>query len=105
MEGRANKMKTNILRGKILAFLRDMYPEGADERSIVSIFYQYHKSVDIIDSLAYLSDKGYVQKKDLPHPYRKLESIKMFKISPTGIDLVEGNIPLDPGIEVLQEDR
>lgn len=96
-------MKTNSLRGKILGFLRDMYPEGTDERSIISIFYQYHKADDIIDSLAYLADKNYAIMKEVPHPYRKQESIKMYKISPKGIDLIEGNLPVDPGIDIQIE--
>ena len=96
-------MKPNILRGKILNFLREIYPEGADERTIVSIFFEYHKLDHIIDALVYLSDKGYSVRKETPHPYREQEKIRIYKIAPSGIDLVEGNIDNDPGITIIRE--
>lgn len=98
-------MKPNILRGKILTFLRHVYPEGSDGRTIVSIFYQYHRTEDISESLEYLTDKGYVAKRLVPHPYIPQETLSLYKIAPKGIDLVEGNIEEDPGITVLKEDR
>jgi len=91
-------MKKNILRGKILSFLRDIFPDGADGLTVVSVFYQYHRDEDIRESLAYLEAKEYVSRKDLPHPYKPREVVSLYKISPQGIDLVDGNIGNDPGI-------
>ena len=92
--------KDNLLRGILLDFLRKVYPEGAGYQSILGIFFQYHKADDIFSSLEYLTDKDYIKKIELPHPYIKLEKILWYKIAPNGIDLIDGNIPADPGITI-----
>ncbi|MCL2722211.1 MAG: hypothetical protein FWD47_12855 [Treponema sp.] len=92
-------MKTeNILRGKLLDLLRKVYPEGIDQKTIISILFQYHKSDDILSSLEYLTDKKYIIKKEQPHPFLKHEKIQWYKLTPCGIDLLDGNINDDPGI-------
>lgn len=97
-------MKPLILRGKILEFLRDLYPEGADERTIVGVFYEYHDYGAILESLAYLSDKGYADRKEVPHPYKGSERIRIYKIAPAGIDLLDGTTK-DPAVTVLPEGK
>jgi len=94
--------KENILRGKVLDLLRKFYPDGVDEASIVSILFQYHKIYDIQAALEYLKDKEYLLKKTQPHPFVMQEHVVWYKISPNGIDLLEGNIQPDPGILVQQ---
>jgi hypothetical protein len=91
-------MKKNSLRGEILRFLRDLYPDGANETMLISVLYHYHKVEDIEEAVEYLTDKEYIQKKESPHPYREQEQMKWYKLSPKGVDLVEGNIEPDPGI-------
>jgi hypothetical protein len=91
-------MKDNILRGKIMELLRKVYPEGVDKKTIMSVFFQYHKTEDISSSLEYLSDKEYIIKKEFSHPYLEQELVQWYKLSPNGMDLLEGNIPADPGI-------
>jgi hypothetical protein len=93
-------MKPLILRGKLLEFLRDLYPEGADERTIVGIFYEYHNYDDIVESLSYLADKGYAERKEVPHPYKAVERIRLYKILPAGIDLMDGTT-IDPAVTIL----
>ncbi|MCL2127952.1 MAG: hypothetical protein FWH38_06820 [Treponema sp.] len=93
-------MKQTVLRGKILDLLKKVYPDGVDEITIVSILYQYFKTEDITASLEYLADKGYTLKKEQPHAFLPQETIRWHKLSPKGIDLVEGSIPADPGILV-----
>jgi hypothetical protein len=95
-------MKDNILRGKILDLLKKTYPDGVDYRSLITILFQYHKTGDIIASLEYLVDKGYVLKKESPHPFMEQELIQWYKLTPQGMDLLEGNIISDPGILVLR---
>lgn len=97
-------MRDNNIRGKILEFLKYIYPEGADERSVVSVFYEYHRHQDILHALEYLTDKGYAFRKELTHPYKKQEKVRMYKISPQGIDLLDG-IVSDPGITVAPEEE
>lgn len=91
-------MKDNVLRGKLIEFLRKVYPDGVEQASIISIFFQYHKADDIATSLEYLVDKGYALRKEYPHPYIQQEIIHWYKLAPSGMDLYEGNIDPDPGI-------
>ena len=83
-------MKPTVLRGERLKFLRTIYPESTDERTVVGILYQYHGYEPIVESLAYLADKGYVTLREVPHPYRQGERIRLFKVAPDGIDLIDG---------------
>ena len=91
-------MKDNILRGKILDLLRRVYPDGIDYNTILSALFAYHKADDITASLEYLTDKEYIEKKEKPHLLIKQEVFKWYKLRPKGIDLIEGNIAVDPGI-------
>ncbi|MCL1813401.1 MAG: hypothetical protein FWG29_07750 [Treponema sp.] len=91
-------MKATILRGKLLHLLRKVYPEGIDTKTIFSVLFQYHKTDEISASLEYLVDKGYAEKKQVPHPYMEQETLQWYKITPQGIDLIECSIPDDPGI-------
>jgi hypothetical protein len=91
------EQKNNGLRGTLLEWLNKLYPDGADLRLLVGTLYQYHKPDDIKVSLEYLADKGYISKKELPHPYKAGELIVIYKITPAGIDLMDGTTS-DPGI-------
>lgn len=83
-------MKQNTLRGKLLSFLVYIYPDSADELSVVGIFHEYHRDHDIRRALEYLVDSGYALKEESPHPYRFGEKVRMYKASPAGIDVDEG---------------
>lgn len=96
-------MKHNILRGKLLALLKELYPDGMEEMAIISIEYEYYKPDDIRASLAYLTDKNYISKRQTPHLLKPGEMIVGYKIAPAGIDLIDGNIPEDPGITLPRE--
>ncbi|MDE5899330.1 MAG: hypothetical protein K2H09_08735 [Treponemataceae bacterium] len=96
-------MKGNILRGKVLRLLGDLYPAGIEETGMVGIYYQYDKVDDIICAAAYLCDKGLVRKTQTPHPYKKQQDITCYKITARGIDLLEGTIPAEAGISVPRE--
>ncbi len=96
-------IKETPLRGAILQFLRELYPEGAERRTILSVFYQYHRYEAIERSLEYLVDKEYVTRKDVPHPYRAADTISIYRIGPKGIDLLDGLVT-DPAVMVPRED-
>jgi hypothetical protein len=91
-------MKLNILRGKLLALLKELYPDGMEEMAIIAIEHEYYKPDDVRASLSYLTDKTYILKKQTSHPLKPGEMIVGYKIAPSGIDLIDGNIPTDPGI-------
>lgn len=94
------KVRPAIIRGKVIEFLKYLYPEGADERTVLGTFYEYYKTEDISQALGYLTDKGYVTKKELPHPCKRAETISVYKISPDGIDLWDGTVS-DPGVQIM----
>lgn len=90
-------MRDNIIRGKILEFLKEIYPEGAEQLTILQVFYEYHKAEHIDRALEYLVDKGYATRRDIPHPYKKGLFLKLYRITPKGIDLQDG-LSADPGV-------
>lgn len=96
-------IKDTALRGAILQFLKDIYPEGAEKRTILSIFYQYHRYEAIERSLEYLVDKEYVSRKDVPHPYRTSDNISIYRITTKGIDLLDG-LMADPAVLMPREE-
>lgn len=96
-------MKNNVLRGKILKLLSDMYPDGIEQTSLIGIYHSYEKIDDITRSVEYLVDKKLVDKKENPHPYKENMSVIYYKITPAGIDLIEGNTAPDSGIIIPME--
>jgi DNA-binding PadR family transcriptional regulator len=80
------------LRGLILDFLKRIYPREIEELEIIAVFYQYHRDTEIRQALAYLVDKGYVEAKKVAIPYDKRRYRTLYKITPKGIDLLEGEI-------------
>jgi len=90
------------LRGQLLDFLKRIYPNEIEELGIISVFYEYHRDKEIRQSLQYLVDKGYAEKKKRKHPYRKRENLTFYKITAKGIDLIEGTIE-DMGV-ILEEE-
>jgi hypothetical protein len=93
--------KDSILRGQILEFLRELFPQGTDQQTIISIFYEYHTSREIVDALEYLVVKGYVEKRAVPHFFHKHETILTYTINGVGIDLHDG-LTNDPGVTVVK---
>jgi len=87
------------LRGQILDFLKRIYPREIEELGIISVFYQYYTDKDIRQ----LADKGYVEIKELPHPYQRRKKVRLYRITATGIDLLEGTIH-DDGVILEEED-
>lgn len=93
------KMGNDFLRGELLKFLHAVYPDGVPEQVIVRSFYEYNEPDAISSALAYLSEKGYAQKKETPHPYKKRAVVRWHKITAKGIDLIEGNVAQDAGVK------
>ena len=92
------KVKPAFLRGELVQFLHKTYPDGIPEQVIARTFYDYNEKDAILSALAYLTEKGYIEKKEVPHPYKEQSYVRWFKITAKGIDLIEGNIARDNGV-------
>lgn len=92
------------LRGAILQMMKNISPTQAEENAIVAAYYQYYKPVEIRRALVYLVDSGYLEKTKDPHPYLRLEKITRYKITPKGINLLEGDAN-DVGIVVFDDEE
>jgi len=88
-----------VLRGSILAFLVEVYPERVEELSIVQIKYEYYKHCDIIRALEYLVDRGYLDREEHDHPAKPYDKVKFYRATSHGIDLTEGTTS-DKGVFV-----
>jgi len=82
-------MRVKLLRGLILDFLHRIYPHEVEKIVIIEAFYKDWKPKTIEKALGYLKDKGYIEEKHLKHPIRKYEKLKVYKITPAGIDILE----------------
>ncbi|RKY65258.1 MAG: hypothetical protein DRQ02_10455 [Candidatus Latescibacterota bacterium] len=89
------------LRGLILDFLKSVYPTMVLELDIIGVFYQDYRDKHIRQALAYLVDKGYVEKIKKLHPVHRYEKQVFYRLTAKGIDIYEGTIR-DEG--VLLED-
>lgn len=87
-------------RGEILNVLRMNYPGMLSEKQVISWLEQlgYVTYENIKEYLEYLQDKGYISIE-----VRRIKSFRQenttIKLTPKGVDLMEGNIEEDPGIE------
>jgi hypothetical protein len=97
------KIPPFTLRYKILDFLYRIYPEGAEEQTIIEIFYEYHKFEDIKKQLHYLLDCGYIEKKETPIMLGSRRLVSWYKMNPKGIDLINGVIQ-DKAVPIPEEE-
>lgn len=91
------------LRGQILDFLHKIYPREIEELGVISVFYQYYTDTEIRKSLQYLVDKGYVEMKEIGHPYHSRKKVRLYRLTAKGIDLLEKTIR-DEAIVLEEED-
>ena len=89
------------LRGKLLSFLRYVHPDEAEEGAIIGTYYEYHEPEAIRRELEYLVDKGYLNRNEKPHPFKERKKVRLYKISPDGIDLQDG-VKDDPAVTILE---
>jgi hypothetical protein len=95
-------IRDNITRGKVLQFLRNIFPQGTDVMTVVAVLYDWHPPKDVLDALEYLTSKGYITKREVPHPARKLAKLTTYTINAHGIDLCDGTTS-DAGITIIAE--
>jgi len=92
-----------IVRGKILYYLKLIYPQSATLPLLqgeLDIF-GYPVPIDDLDfHVAYLAEKGLVNVDKRPHARR---SITLVKITAKGIDYLDGRLPRDEGVYLEPE--
>lgn len=92
-----------IVRGKILYYLKLIYPQPATLPLLqgeLDIF-GYPVPIDDLDfHVAYLAEKGLVNADERPHARR---SITLVKITAKGIDYFDGRLPRDEGVYLEPE--
>ena len=84
-------------RGELLVFLYDIHPLSISLTSIYQTYFQYYRTEDIDRILEYLVEKSYVEEETVQPPNTMFETVKRYKISPAGIDLLDGTTS-DPGV-------
>lgn len=77
-------------RGGILTFLYDIHPLSISLTSIYQTYFQYYGTEDIDRILEYLVEKNYVEEETVQPPNTMFETVNRYKISPAGIDLLDG---------------
>ncbi len=91
------------LRGSLLQMFKNISPSAVEESAVIAAYYQYYKPVEIRRALQYLVDSGYLEKTKDPHPFHRFEKISRYRITPKGINLLEGDT-VDIGIAIIEED-
>ena len=90
------------LRGIILKFLGEVYPHMALEIDLLDMFHEDWTVKTIQQALQYLVDKGYVERIDKPLRFLQFEKKIFYKLTPKGVDLLEGVVE-DPGVLVERQ--
>ena len=91
------------IRGRIMKILRLNYPQQTGDKLIAEILLdaQYSTTPAAVEThLVYLREKGYIA---LEEAECFGVSRKLAKLLPKGIDLIEGNIPPDVGVNLNGE--
>lgn len=96
----ADHRRREIIRGKILHYLKLIYPEPATLPLLqgeLDIFGYPVPMEDVKFHVAYLKEKGMLET-DRVQPARTRVSVPLVKITAQGIDYLDGRLPFDDGI-------
>ena len=88
------------VRADILRVLKASYPVPISDRILAEALSGVNYSImptELTAHLVYLRDKGYVKMQEYKDDEFNL-SRDVYVLSAKGVDLLEGNIPPDPGI-------
>jgi hypothetical protein len=109
-DGSENSMTSSvrqkeIIRGKILYYLKLIYPQSATLPLLqgeLDIF-GYPVPLDDLDfHVAYLAEKGLVSTENIRGPHAR-RYITLVKITAKGIDYFDGRLPRDEGVYLEPE--
>jgi hypothetical protein len=98
-------LQMEIVRGKILYYLKLIYPQSATLPLLqgeLDIF-GYPVPIDDLDfHVAYLAEKGLVNVENIRGPHAR-RFVTLVKITAEGIDYFDGRLPADEGIYLEPE--
>lgn len=92
------RVENKEIRGWILRILDRFRPDGTSFEVIESVLLDSRFNVTLNElkaHLVYLTEKGYVRLDEIE---RNRVKRRINYITPKGVDLLEGNIPEDPGV-------
>ncbi len=95
--------KNREIRGMILKIIHSNYPDQAGDTLIKEILEDSGFSVsdqEIKAHIDYLANGGYIEASCINNKGLGINRT-VCKLTPKGINLIEGNIEEDPGIEVI----
>lgn len=96
------RYQARIIRGQILKILKVAYPGPASlqllELTLSDRHYQLSPT-EIQGHVTYLGEKGYVSSREEDDRLLGVTRV-LVKLTPQGIDLLEGSIGADPGVEL-----
>ncbi len=95
--------KNREIRGMVLKIIYSNYPEQIGDTLIKEILEDSGYVVseqDIKANIDYLQGGGYIESNNITNKGLGI-SRTVCKLTPKGINLIEGNIEEDPGIEVI----
>ncbi len=88
-----------ITRGEILRMLYRLYPDAVGDNVLKSTFVWITPGI-LNGHVAYLVEDGYATREAVDHKKFEFSTAEyILRITPKGIDLLEGNIESDPGIQ------
>lgn len=88
-----------ITRGEILRMLYRLYPDVVGD-NVLKITFTWVTPGVLEGHVAYLVEDGYARREDIDHSKFEFSTASyLLKITAKGIDLLEGNIAADPGIQ------
>lgn len=94
--------QTRELRGRILKILKFFYPEHVSDRDLVNTLHElrYEITYPVLHGhIAYLKEKGYVDYTKLEHELLSYPRWDV-RLTANGMDLLEGIIDSDPGVQL-----
>ena len=96
----AKREEYSIGRGELLRMLYRMYPDPVADNVIKSTFVWITHGV-LDGHAAYLVESGYAAREEIDRKKWEFSTANyLLKITPKGIQLLEGEIDADPGIEL-----
>jgi hypothetical protein len=96
----ATLRQKELMRGKILYYLKLIYPQTAALHLLQAELDYFGYPVPLEElsfHIAYLAEKGMVSVEGVRGPYSQ-RNINLVKITARGIDLMDGRLPSDDGI-------